>query len=179
MYVAPGCWGKGVSRSLCERAEQHLRLDGFIEVTLWVLKDNDRAVKFYQSNGFVLDLGLRKRLTAAVNPCRSSVQKAAYRRQRKQTLLTCRAASSDVFCPHWSAPAVSRAIRKSECRIFRAACSTVRQRAVASPSIQPSAWLALAQARLERQPRSPRDGKWGRSLPAHPLPEKLHRRRLS
>jgi ribosomal protein S18 acetylase RimI-like enzyme len=62
VYVAPGCWGKGVGRSLCERAEQHLRLHGFIQVTLWVLRDNGRAVKFYQSNGFVLDLGLGKEI---------------------------------------------------------------------------------------------------------------------
>ncbi len=60
VYVAPGCWGKGVGRSLCVRAEQHLQTQGFIAVTLWVLKDNERAVKFYQSNGFVLDLGATK-----------------------------------------------------------------------------------------------------------------------
>ncbi len=38
-------------------AERHLLLGGFIEVTLWVLRDNERAVKFYQSIGFVLDVG--------------------------------------------------------------------------------------------------------------------------
>ena len=57
IYVAPGHWGRGVGRSLCETAERYLRLEGFIEVTLWVLSDNERAVKFYQSNGFVLDVG--------------------------------------------------------------------------------------------------------------------------
>ena len=57
VYVALGRWSKGVGRALCETAERHLRLGGFIEVTLWVLKDNERAVKFYQSNGFVLDVG--------------------------------------------------------------------------------------------------------------------------
>jgi ribosomal protein S18 acetylase RimI-like enzyme len=29
-------------------------------VTLWVLKDNERAQKFYRSNGFMLDLGATK-----------------------------------------------------------------------------------------------------------------------
>jgi ribosomal protein S18 acetylase RimI-like enzyme len=62
VYVAPGCWGKGVGRSLCVQAEQHLRTEGFIAVTLWVLKDNERAVKFYQSNGFVLDIGATKKI---------------------------------------------------------------------------------------------------------------------
>jgi len=60
VYVAPACWGKGVGRSLCVHAEQHLRTEGFIAVSLWVLKDNERAVKFYQSNGFVLDIGATK-----------------------------------------------------------------------------------------------------------------------
>jgi len=62
VYVAPGCWGKGVGHSLCVQAEQHLRTEGFIAVTLWVLKDNERAVKFYQSNGFVLDIGATKEI---------------------------------------------------------------------------------------------------------------------
>ncbi|HEX4227838.1 MAG TPA: GNAT family N-acetyltransferase [Bryobacteraceae bacterium] len=62
IYVAPGCWGKGVGRSLCVQAEQHLRTEGFIAVTLWVLKDNERAVKFYQSNGFILDIGAIKEI---------------------------------------------------------------------------------------------------------------------
>jgi ribosomal protein S18 acetylase RimI-like enzyme len=62
VYVAPGCWGKGVGRALCIQAEQDLRTEGFITVSLWVLKDNERAVKFYQSNGFVLDIGSTKEI---------------------------------------------------------------------------------------------------------------------
>ena len=62
VYVAPGCWGKGMGRSLCEHAEQHLREEGFMEVTLWVLEHNERAVKFYESNGFVLDMGATKEI---------------------------------------------------------------------------------------------------------------------
>ena len=49
-------------RSLCETAERYLHLKGFTEVTLWVLRDNARAIKFYQSNGFVLDVGHEKTL---------------------------------------------------------------------------------------------------------------------
>jgi hypothetical protein len=54
--------GKGVGYSLCVQAEQHLRTEGFIAVILWVLKDNERAVKFYQSNGFVPDIGATKEI---------------------------------------------------------------------------------------------------------------------
>ena len=60
VYVTPGHWGKGLGRSLCKTAERNLLLGGFMEVTLWVLRDNVRAVKFYESNGFVLDFGYEK-----------------------------------------------------------------------------------------------------------------------
>jgi len=62
VYVAPGCWRRGVGRSLCLQAEQYLRTEGFAAVTLWVLRDNERAVKFYQSFGFVPDNGATKEL---------------------------------------------------------------------------------------------------------------------
>ena len=57
VYVAPEWWGKGVGRALYTEAERHLRSKGFLATTLWVLKDNDRAVRFYRSLGFVLDRG--------------------------------------------------------------------------------------------------------------------------
>ena len=62
VYVAPASWGKGVGRLLCTQAEQQLLTDGFSAVTLWVLKENVRAVKFYRSNGFVLDNGETKEI---------------------------------------------------------------------------------------------------------------------
>jgi ribosomal protein S18 acetylase RimI-like enzyme len=62
IYVAPARWGTGVGRSLCETAESYLRQQGFSEVTLWVLRDNERAVRFYRSNGFVVDSGHTKTL---------------------------------------------------------------------------------------------------------------------
>jgi ribosomal protein S18 acetylase RimI-like enzyme len=47
---------------LCVQVEQHLRSEGFIAVTLWVLRDNERALKFYQSYGFVLDIDATKEI---------------------------------------------------------------------------------------------------------------------
>lgn len=60
VYVRPEHWGQGVGRRLCETVYRHLLLEGCSEVTLWVLKDNARAVRFYRSNGFVLDAGGEK-----------------------------------------------------------------------------------------------------------------------
>jgi ribosomal protein S18 acetylase RimI-like enzyme len=55
VYIDPGHWGEGAGRALCDAAEQELRSRGFTEVTLWVLKDNERALRFYASNGFSPD----------------------------------------------------------------------------------------------------------------------------
>jgi ribosomal protein S18 acetylase RimI-like enzyme len=62
VYVAPEWWAKGVGRSLCVQAEEHLSAERFLSVTLWVLEDNERAVKFYLSNGFALDIGATKQI---------------------------------------------------------------------------------------------------------------------
>jgi ribosomal protein S18 acetylase RimI-like enzyme len=55
IYVDPDHWSKGVGRALCTAAEQELRRQGFTDMTLWVLKDNERALQFYFSNGFIRD----------------------------------------------------------------------------------------------------------------------------
>ena len=55
IYVDPNHWSRGVGRALCAAAEQELRRQGFTDVTLWVLKDNERALQFYVSNGFIRD----------------------------------------------------------------------------------------------------------------------------
>jgi ribosomal protein S18 acetylase RimI-like enzyme len=55
VYIDPSHWGEGVGRALCDTAQQELRRLGFTEATLWVLKDNQRALRFYLSNGFARD----------------------------------------------------------------------------------------------------------------------------
>jgi ribosomal protein S18 acetylase RimI-like enzyme len=55
VYVDPLHWSKGVGRALCATAEQGLRTQAFTDLTLWVLKENERALRFYISNGFSCD----------------------------------------------------------------------------------------------------------------------------
>lgn len=55
VYIHPDQWRKGVGRALCAAAEQELRRRGFTEETLWVLQENERAIQFYRSIGFVRD----------------------------------------------------------------------------------------------------------------------------
>lgn len=55
VYVDPDHWSQGAGHALCAAAEQNLRRQGFTDATLWVLKDKERALRFYASIGFVPD----------------------------------------------------------------------------------------------------------------------------
>ena len=97
LYVLKDYYGKGIAQKLIKAAL--IALDHFSEIFLWVLKDNKRAIAFYQKMGFTFDgqektleLGkpikekrmvfysntLRKSLqTTSASPCRTQVQPAA------------------------------------------------------------------------------------------------------
>ena len=53
LYVLKDYYGKGVSEQLMHDA--FAALDHFSEIYLWVLKDNKRAIAFYQKMGFTFD----------------------------------------------------------------------------------------------------------------------------
>ena len=53
LYVLKDYYGKGVSEQLMHAAL--VALDHFSEIYLWVLKDNKRAIAFYQKMGFTFD----------------------------------------------------------------------------------------------------------------------------
>ncbi len=55
IYLAPNAWRKGYGRQLVDTAIEALRSQGFGNVTLWVLHNNERAIKFYESLGFQPD----------------------------------------------------------------------------------------------------------------------------
>ena len=53
LYVLKDYYGKGVSKQLMHAA--FVALAQFSEIYLWVLKDNKRAIAFYQKMGFTVD----------------------------------------------------------------------------------------------------------------------------
>lgn len=57
IYVAPDRWNSGAGAQLMQAALAVLRNQGFQEVTLWVLRDNERARRFYELAGFEPDGG--------------------------------------------------------------------------------------------------------------------------
>ncbi len=56
-YVHPDCWGTGVADQLIDRC--HEALDELCsEAMLWVLRDNPRARRFYERNGWSCGVGV-------------------------------------------------------------------------------------------------------------------------
>jgi RimJ/RimL family protein N-acetyltransferase len=53
--VTPSVWGTGVGRELMAVAVDRLREAGFRSATLWVLRDNERARRFYERAGWSPD----------------------------------------------------------------------------------------------------------------------------
>jgi ribosomal protein S18 acetylase RimI-like enzyme len=55
LYVLPSRWSHGIGQALWRHACKQLRERGFQQVSLWVLADNERALRFYRRAGLVLD----------------------------------------------------------------------------------------------------------------------------
>lgn len=51
IYLLPEYFGKGYGNKLLERALLDLKKSGYRNIYLWVLKDNQRARRFYENNG--------------------------------------------------------------------------------------------------------------------------------
>ena len=54
-HVHPEAWRQGYGAALVGEAVECLRKDGFQEITLWVLRGNLRAIRFYEAIGFGAD----------------------------------------------------------------------------------------------------------------------------
>jgi ribosomal protein S18 acetylase RimI-like enzyme len=68
IYVAPSHWSRGAGRALWLSARERLRQAGYKSVSLWVLADNSRAIKFYLASGFALDLSSSRELRLGGKP---------------------------------------------------------------------------------------------------------------
>ena len=75
LYVLKDYYGKGIAQKLMKEALT--TLEQFSEIFLWVLKENKRAIAFYQKMGFTFDgqekiLDLGKPITEIRMVCKSS-----------------------------------------------------------------------------------------------------------
>lgn len=55
IYIAPTDWSSGIGRQLWQQARDMLFQQGYSTCSLWVLAENERAIRFYRSIGFVAD----------------------------------------------------------------------------------------------------------------------------
>jgi GNAT superfamily N-acetyltransferase len=61
MYLMPECWGLGHGRLLLLAAESRFLEYQYRDAGLWVLRDNERARRFYERGGWAFD-GARQRM---------------------------------------------------------------------------------------------------------------------
>lgn len=52
IYLAPEAWGRGLGRTLLERATDDLRGRGYDPLILWVIEANARGRRFYERAGW-------------------------------------------------------------------------------------------------------------------------------
>jgi ribosomal protein S18 acetylase RimI-like enzyme len=55
VYVHPDFWRHGCGAALLVRARAELASQGYAEASLWVLRGNQRAIRFYEALGFWAD----------------------------------------------------------------------------------------------------------------------------
>jgi GNAT superfamily N-acetyltransferase len=55
IYLLAEFWGRGHGRALMSASVATLRDAGFVQATLWVLEENRRARRFYETAGWTLD----------------------------------------------------------------------------------------------------------------------------
>lgn len=55
LYVLPQYWGRGVGKRLMSAALDELRDLGLVHASLWVLRDNHHARRFYEMQGWLED----------------------------------------------------------------------------------------------------------------------------
>ena len=59
LYLIEEAWGQGLGRKLLAVGVDCLGRRGFTRAVLWVLRDNDRARRFYEANGWKDDGGAK------------------------------------------------------------------------------------------------------------------------
>jgi ribosomal protein S18 acetylase RimI-like enzyme len=68
IYVSAQYWGGGFGRELLRKARSCLAERGFTTVTLWVLLENTRAIRFYRAAGFAPNRESEKQIIIGGKP---------------------------------------------------------------------------------------------------------------
>jgi ribosomal protein S18 acetylase RimI-like enzyme len=60
IYVSPDAWSSGVGAALWQAARDRMREQGHRNISLWVIENNERAIRFYRCAGFQVEPGSEK-----------------------------------------------------------------------------------------------------------------------
>jgi len=66
LYIDPDHWQRGIGRELIIAARAHLAASKFTEAILWVLAGNERAMRFYQKDGWQPDRARRTQVVQGI-----------------------------------------------------------------------------------------------------------------
>jgi ribosomal protein S18 acetylase RimI-like enzyme len=70
LFLHPDFWRQGLGKKLCLKSLSKLKQDGFTEVMLWVLEDNEPAQAFYKAIGFIETTHRKNKLIySSINVC--------------------------------------------------------------------------------------------------------------
>lgn len=61
IYLLPEYWCMGIGHHLLQFGVKKLFDMGYIDISLWVFERNERARRFYEKNGFVIDAAINTR----------------------------------------------------------------------------------------------------------------------
>jgi ribosomal protein S18 acetylase RimI-like enzyme len=67
-YLDPNVWSRGVGRTLWLAALARMREQGFKSISLWVIANNERAIRFYRAAGFGFEEGSLKEFVLGGTP---------------------------------------------------------------------------------------------------------------
>ena len=68
LYLAPNVWSHGIGRALWFAALERMLEQGFKSVSLWVIANNERAIRFYRAAGFNPEEGSLKKFSLGGTP---------------------------------------------------------------------------------------------------------------
>lgn len=70
IYLAPGYWSTGRGRVLWLRSQEAMVAQGAARASLWVLADNERAIRFYRAAGFLPEVDAERTVELGGAPVR-------------------------------------------------------------------------------------------------------------
>lgn len=74
IYLHPKYWGQGLGHFILSETIEVFQNRGFLEIRIYVLKQNERAIQFYQNAFFSVDEDVQKQCVLLDGSCITSIR---------------------------------------------------------------------------------------------------------